>query len=138
MKFERALQEKRVPITGTTRTGKKYNLYRGITYLILGEHEPPDVHGIPKEMEAYGRGGFTKEGKIFIDGGPSGSNQGHPPTIEDGFYWAVDQDALWSGQDGKKRKGIMYIRGRAGTNEKRLEQHTIEILELIFKRIPKP
>lgn len=131
------LNEKRIPITGNTRTGKKYNMYRGLTYLIIGEKEPPDVHGIPKEMEAYGRGGFEKNGNIFIDGGPSGSNQGHPRTIEDGFYWAADYDQSWTGQDGRKRKGVMYVRGRAGTNEKRLEKNVLQILDLIFKRLPK-
>jgi hypothetical protein len=136
MKFVKVLDEKRVPITGATRTGKKYNMYRGLTYLVLGEAEPPDVHGIPKQMEAYGRG-WVQNGRIQIDGGPQGSRQGHPTTAENGFYWAADYDAVWTGQDGKKRKGIMYIRGRAGTSEDWLEKNIITILEMVFKRLPK-
>ena len=138
MKFKQVLKEKRIPIIGSTNTGKKYNLYRGLTYLILGESEPPDVHGIPSKMEAYGRGGFEKSGGIFIDGGSQGSRQGHPNTIENGFYWAADYDAVWKGQDGKKRKGIMYVRGRAGTDVNVIEKSIVPILELIFKRLPKP
>lgn len=138
MKFKQVLKEKRIPITGSTTTGKKYNMYRGLTYLVLGENEPPDVHGIPPKMEAYGRGGFTKEGKIFIDGGPQGSRQGHPNTINNGFYWAADYDQTWTGQDGKKRRGVMYVRGRAGTDDSVLEKNIIQILEVIFKRLPRP
>jgi len=137
MKFINVIKEKRIPITGSTKIGKKYNLYRGLTYLILGEHEPPDVHGLPPKMEAYGRGGFYPNDQIFIDGGPSGSAQGHPKEIEDGFYWAADYDQVWTGQDGQKRKGVMYIRGRAGTDEKRIEQNAVDILDLIFKRLPR-
>ena len=137
MKFKKILKEKRIPITGSTKTGKKYNLYRGLTYLILGENEPPDVHGIPPKMEAYGRGGFEKNGGIFIDGGPQGSAQGHPENITNGFYWAADYDAIWTGQDRKKRKGVMYIRGRAGTDNNVLLKNAIAILEIIFKRLPR-
>lgn len=137
MKFYQLLKEKRVPITGKTQIGKKYNLYRGLTFLVLGENEPPDVHGIPPKMEAYGRGGFYPTGQVFIDGGPNGSAQGHPKEIEDGFYWAADYDAIWTGQDGKKRNGVMYIRGRAGTNEQRIEKNVLSILDLIFKRLPR-
>lgn len=138
MKFKKVLKEKKIPITGNTTTGKKYNMYRGLTYLVLGEAEPPDVHGIPKNMEAYGRGGFEKNGNIFVDGGSSGSSQGHPTTIEDGFYWAADYDQQWKGQDGKLRKGVMYVRGRAGTDDQRLEKNIIKILEIVFKRLPRP
>ena len=138
MKFKKVLDEKRVPITGATRIGKKYNQYKGITYLVLGEQEPPDVHGIPPKMEAYGRGGFYPNGEIFIDGGPQGSKQGHPTKVEDGFYWAADYDAVWTGQDGQKRTGVMFVRGRAGSNEQRISKHILEILELIFKRLPRP
>lgn len=138
MKFKAALNEKGVPITGKTRIGKKYQNYRGITYLVLGEDEPPDVHGIPPEMEAYGRGWVDKKSQsIEIDGGPNGSSQGHPPTAVNGFYWAADQDKIWTGKDGEKRKGVIYIRGRAGTSEQWLEKNALYILELIFKRIPK-
>lgn len=137
MKFKQVLIEKRIQIKGTTRTGKKYNLYKGLTYLILGENEPPDVHGIPPKMEAYGRGGFQPDGEIFIDGGPGGSSQGHPKSITNGFYWAADYDAIWKGQDGKTRKGVMYIRGRVGNENKLIEKNIVAILELIFKRLPK-
>ena len=137
MKFQQILKEKKIPITGSTKTGKMYNKYRGLTYLVLGEKEPPDVHGIPPKMEAYGRGGFYSDGSIFIDGGPQGSAQGHPPEIGDGFYWAADYDAIWTGQDGQQRKGVMYVRGRAGTSDDRLSKNIIPILNLIFKRLPK-
>lgn len=136
MNFNRALTEKVLPITGETRLGKKYRLYRGITYLVLGEEEPPDVHGIPKDMEAYGRGWFSNE-QIFVDGGPSGSSQGHPPSAKDAFYWAADYDKIWTGKDGKDRKGAIYVRGRAGTSTTRLEKNILHILDKIYKRLPK-
>lgn len=136
MEWSQILNEKRIPITGNTRTGKKYRMYRGVTYLVLGEDEPPDVHGIPKEMEAYGRG-WVENGTIHIDGGPSGSRQGHPSTAKNGFYWAVDYDKIWTDKNGEKRKGVAYIRGRAGTDNSFLEKNIIQILELMFKRLPK-
>lgn len=134
MKWNNVLKEKKIPITGATRTGKKYVQYRGIHGIILDEHEPPDVHGIPKELEAYGRGGFYSNGSIFIDGGPQGSRQGHPSNIENGFYWGVDYDAKWG-----NHTGVFYLRGRAGTNlEEVLDTNLLtQILELIFKRLPK-
>jgi len=140
MKFKRALGEERFAITDKTKTGKKYNLYKGITYLVLDEKEPPDVHGIPPEMEAYGRGGFMADGSIFVDGGPSGSSTGHPsnPGFNNGFYWAVDQDAVWTGQDGEKRKGVIYIKGRVGTDYNLLKKNALNIMELLFKKIPRP
>lgn len=137
MKFYDILKEKKMQLTDKTKIGKKYNLYRGVNFIILGENEPPDVHGIPPKMEAYGRGGFYPNGDIFVDGGPSGSAQGHPTEIQDGFYWAVDYDAVWTGKDGKKRTGIMYVRGRAGTDENRLLKNIYPILDLLFKRLPR-
>ena len=136
MKFTDILKEKRIPITGATRTGKKYNMYRGITYLILDEKEPPDVHGIPPKLEAYGRGWLEKN-QVRIDGGATGSAQGHPPTAQQGFYWGADYDAQWKGQDGKIRKGVMYVRGRAGTDTAWLEKNIVAILELIFNKLPR-
>ncbi|MFW6226008.1 MAG: hypothetical protein ACOC3V_03540 [bacterium] len=134
MKFNSILNEKRINISGATRTGKKYVQYRGIHGIILDESEPPDVHGIPKDLEAYGRGGFYPNGQIFIDGGPQGSHQGHPNNIENGFYWGADYDALWG-----KHKGVFYLRGRAGTKLENILDNKLltQILELIFKRLPK-
>jgi hypothetical protein len=136
MKFYKLLKEKRIPITGQTMTGKKYNLYKGLTYLVLDEGEPPDVHGIPPKLEAYGRGWESTRG-IEIDGGATGSAQGHPPEAKQGFYWGADYDAQWKGQDGQARTGVMYVRGRAGTDTAFLEKNIIQILELIFKRLPR-
>ena len=135
MKFVKLLKEKQIPITGATQAGKKFVQYRGIHGIILDENEPPDVHGIPKELEAYGRGGFYKDGSIFIDGGPQGSKQGHPSTIENGFYWGADYDAPWG-----KNKGVFYLRGRAGTdlNSVLNPQLLNQIMELVFKRLPRP
>ena len=134
MKFDKVLQERRIPITGSTRTGKKFVNYRGIHGIVLDENEPPDVHGIPKELEAYGRGGFYPTGKIFIDGGPNGSSQGHPNNIENGFYWGADYDAQWG-----KHKGVFYLRGRAGTdlNSILTPELLTQIMELVFKRLPR-
>jgi hypothetical protein len=138
MKFEKVLKEKRIPITGSTTTGKKYNMYRGLTYLILDEAEPPDVHGIPPKLEAYGRGWMDKNtNSIQVDGGATGSAQGHPSSAVNGFYWGADYEAQWKGQDGKTRTGIMYVRGRAGTDTAWLEKNIVSILELIFKRLPR-
>lgn len=134
MIFNKVLNEKRIPITGSTRTGKKFIQYRGIHGVILDETEPPDVHGIPKELEAYGRGGFYPNGQIFIDGGPNGSAQGHPNTIKNGFYWGADYEAKWG-----NKQGVFYLRGRAGTNlEEILDTNLLsQIMELVFKRLPK-
>lgn len=137
--IDKLINEKRYPISGKTPIGMKFNKYRGITYLIIDEGQPPDVHGLPKDFEAYGRGWETPEGNIEIDGGPAGSSQGHPTTAKNGFYWGVDQDAAWKNpQTGETEKGIAYIRGRAGTPEKWLDANKMTILNMMFRRIPKP
>ena len=136
MRFKDVLDEKTIPIASNKPLAKKLRQYRGINYIVLDESEPPDVHGIPKELEAYGRGGFVKNSnKIFFDGGAMGSREGHPSYIDDGFYWGVDKDILWKFQ-GEQKRGVIYIRGRAGTDSSRLEKNIFPILELIFKRLP--
>ncbi len=137
MKINDILNEKVVPIVSDKPIAKKLRNYRGINFLVLGEREPPDVHGIPKELEAYGRGGFEKDGSIFIDGGPSGSSQGHPETITNGFYWGADYDKAWE-FNGEQKKGVIYVRGRAGTDEKLIERNIFPIMDIIFKRLPRP
>jgi len=134
MKFEKLLKEKKINITGATRAGKKFVQYRGIHGIVLDENEPPDVHGIPKDLEAYGRGGFYNDGSIFIDGGGSGSSQGHPTTITNGFYWGIDREAPWG-----DKTGVFYLRGRAGTDLVNvLDSNKLNsIMELVFKRIPR-
>ena len=138
MKFNKALNERAIPIISNSPLAKRLRDYRGVHVIVLGEKEPPDVHGIPKDMEAYGRGWFNKNGSISIDGGATGSREGHPSYAIDGFYWGYDLDAKWRGSDGEIRKGIIYVRGRAGTNEQMLEDNLTKILNLIFKRLPKP
>ena len=136
--FLNSLQEKTVPIVSEKPIAKKLRNYRGINYLLLDEGEPPDVHGIPKELEAYGRGWVDKNSKsIQIDGGPQGSSTGHPTTAENGFYWGADYDKVWTFQ-GEQKKGVVYIRGRAGTPTQFLERNAESILNMIFKRLPKP
>lgn len=137
MKFKNIINELRVPIVSSSPLATKLREYRGINLLILDEGEPPDVHGIPKELEAYGRGGFTKDGRLWIDGGPQGSATGHPNFIENGFYWGADYDVSWKSLDGMVRRGIVYIRGRAGTETKVLEKRLNEILEQVFRKLPK-
>ena len=134
MKFKQALSEKKINISGATRAGKKFVQYRGIHGIVLDELEPPDVQGIPKKLEAYGRGGFYNNGNIFIDGGPNGSSQGHPNEIENGFYWGADYNAKWG-----DNKGVFYLRGRAGTTLSKILNANLlaQIMELIFKRLPK-
>lgn len=136
MELHNLLFELRIPITGKTKAGKKLRMYRGINFLVLDEQEPPDVHGIPKEMEAYGRG-WLEDDQIMLDGGPQGSNQGHPKTAKQGFYWAADYDKLWKDVDGNIKKGVLYIRGRAGTSKDWLERNVIKIIQLIFERLPR-
>jgi len=138
MKLYQALNEKTVPIASEKPLAKKLRQYRGINFLVLDEGEPPDVHGIPKELEAYGRGWVDKNTKsIQIDGGPQGSAQGHPSSAEQGFYWGADYDKEWVFQ-GQKKKGVVYVRGRAGTPTSFLENNVNTILEMIFKRLPRP
>jgi len=145
MIFKKILNEVRVPITSNSKIATRLRDYRGINLLILGESEPPDVHGIPSNLEAYGRGGFFTDQSgakmLWIDGGAQGSSQGHPTKagdkqFVDGFYWGADYDIAWKSNDGTQRKGIIYVRGRAGTNEKYLEQNIQMILEYIFKKLP--
>ena len=145
MIFNKVLNEIRVPITSNSKIATRLREYRGINLLVLGEGEPPYVHGIPSGLEAYGRGGFFADPSgirtLWIDGGPQGSSQGHPTRagdkqFVDGFYWGADYDIAWKSNDGVQRKGIIYIRGRAGTNEKYLEQNIQFILEYIFKKLP--
>ena len=138
MKLQDALDEKTIPVASEKPIAKKLRQYRGINYIILDEKEPPDVHGIPKELEAYGRGWKDKRsGRIDIDGGATGSTSGHPPTAEEGFYWGADYDKTWQ-FEGEQKKGVIYVRGRAGTSVQFLETNIVTILELIFKRLPRP
>jgi len=128
MKFEKVLLEKRIPVTGSTIQGKKLMMYRGIKVIMIDEGEPQDVHGIPSNMDAYGRGWFDKNGIISVDGGPSGSMQGHPAWAVNGFYWSADYS-----------RAALWIRGRAGTNEETLStaQNLLKIIDLVFPRLPK-
>lgn len=138
MQLKRLLKELAVPVAGSTNIGKKLRQYRGINVILLDEGEPPDVHGIPKEMEAYGRGWMDKNSKsIQIDGGPSGSRSGHPSTAENGFYWGADYNKQWNFQ-GKPLTGVIYVRGRAGTPTDFLHNNLTTILDLVFKRLPRP
>lgn len=139
MKINEAIQlsEKTVPITSEKPIAKKLRQYRGINFLVLDEKEPPDVHGIPKDLEAYGRGWVDKStNSIQIDGGPQGSRQGHPSSAINGFYWGADYDKVWEYQNVKK-KGVIYVRGRAGTPTSFLEKNIEAILNNIFKRLPR-
>lgn len=124
MKFISILNERKIPVTGKTLAGKKL-LIRGIQVIYLDEGQPPDVHGIPRDLEAYGRGGFTN-GKLWLDGGSMGSSSGHPNFIQNGFYWGADYD-----------KKILYIRGRAGTNEQLLDTNLELIINNLFPKLPK-
>ena len=126
MKFATILKEKQIPVTGSTAQGKKLLMYRGIKVIFLDEGEPPDMHGIPKNMDAYGRGWFDKTGQISVDGGANGSAQGHPSWAVNGFYYSADQ-----------QKHILYIRGRAGTDESALEKNLLKIIDLVFPRLPR-
>lgn len=137
MNLNDALNEKTIPVVSEKPLARKLRMYRGINFIILGEEEPPDVHGIPKSLEAYGRGWVEKkDNEIIIDGGPMGSSQGHPPTALQGFYWGADYDKIWE-YEGKRQRGVIYIRGRVGTDPKWFERNVETILELIFKRLPK-
>lgn len=129
MNFEQALNERKIPVTGNTKQGKKLLMYRGIQILVLDEGEPEDVMGIPSDMEAYGRGWEDKNGQITVDGGPQGSRQGHPSWAINGFYWGADY-----------QKRALYIRGRASTDPKWLESSStlLQVLDLIFPRLPRP
>jgi len=110
--------------TTTVRQSKKL-LIKGITVVMVDEGAPPDVHGIPPNDDAYGRGGFIN-GQLWVDGGPSGSAQGHKNLTKEGFYWAAEQS-----------KKILWIRGRAGTNSSVLESNLLNIIDAVFPRIPK-
>jgi hypothetical protein len=138
MKFIDALSERTIPVVSDKPIAKRLRQYRGINYIVLDEKEPADVHGIPKELEAYGRGWVDKRtGRLEIDGGPQGSRTGHPTTAEEGFYWGADYDKSWQFQ-GEQKQGVIYIRGRAGTSTQFLERNVMQILDLIFKRLPRP
>lgn len=138
MELKDVLKELSLTLTAKTPIGKKLKQYRGINYIVLDEHEPPDVHGIPKELEAYGRGWLNPEGTIEIDGGPRGSTQGHPTRASQGFYWGADYDKAWRDSEGKQHTGVIYIRGRAGTSEEWIKRNVYNILNMIFNRLPRP
>ena len=138
MKLKQIIQELSLPLTTKTPIGKKLKQYRGINYIVLGENEPPDVHGIPKALEAYGRGWLNPNNAIEIDGGPQGSAQGHPTRASQGFYWGADYDKAWRSPDGEQHTGVIYVRGRAGTNEGWIKQNVYPILNMIFNRLPRP
>ena len=138
MRLEKLLKELAVPVTGATMVGKKLQQYRGINVILLDEGEPPDVHGIPADLQAYGRGWVDKTSKaLMIDGGPGGSRSGHPSTAENGFYWGADYDKQWNFQ-GKPLTGVIYVRGRAGTPTNFLQQNLAKILDMVFKKLPRP
>jgi hypothetical protein len=130
----------RIPLVDTELETKyrilsRLKKYRGITYLVLNESDPPDAIGIPPELEAYGRGGWL-DGKLWLDGGPQGSWCGHPPRLKSGFYWGADYDKFWRDHSGRIHKGVMWVRGRAGTDAAVISSHIIEILEAVFRRLP--
>ena len=136
MKLNDVLFEKTVPVISDKIIAKKLRQYRGINFLILDEGEPPDVHGIPSDLEAYGRG-WQQDNQIILDGGPNGSRTGHPAGSQNGFYWGADYEKIWEYRN-EQKKGVIYIRGRAGTPTGFLEKNINTILEQIFKRLPRP
>jgi len=138
MNLKQFLTELALTLTAKTPIGKKLKQYRGVNYIVLGENEPPDVHGIPKQLEAYGRGWLNPDGRIEVDGGSHGSAQGHPNRASQGFYWGADYDKAWRSPDGKMLKGVIYVRGRAGTDENWIKRSIYTILNLIFNRLPRP
>ena len=123
--FERYYERQfKINPNSQSRQSKKL-LMRGITVIMIDEGLPPDVHGIPPNDDAYGRGGFIN-GQLWVDGGPQGSASGHPSSVKAGFYWAADQD-----------KRILWIRGRAGTDADVLEKNLLAIIDAVFPRIPR-
>jgi hypothetical protein len=104
---------------------------KGYKLVVLGndaDKELPDVHGIPKDYETYGRGGVDRDGSLFMEGGQQGSSSGHPSTLRFGFYW---------GTKTIKGQGIVFVRGRAGVTEAEIRKVEIPIIDWISKKVPR-
>mgnify|MGYP001240563290 CR=1 FL=1 len=135
MKFAQALNEEQVKVNPTPRsdgvtTPSQKIWARGIKLIKIDEGNVPDVHGIPPGYDHYGRGGFEKSsGRVWLDGGPSGSATGHPNYIENGFYWGI-----------KYPENTLYLAGRVrgDANTANLVKHLNEIVLSICTKIGAP
>jgi len=97
----------------------------------------PDTHNSPgsrplESYEAYGRWWWDGN-RIKVNGGPSGSGQGHP-HCEIAGYWGVE-----SFNEAGRPTGVVLIRGRMLADEeaKFIEEHKEEILTAIQGLFPK-
>jgi len=95
---------------------------------------PVDVMpGPPPGFIAYGRGGVLK-GQLWVDGGTSGSPDGHKSGTTMGFYWGVTKE------DRKRGQRVLFLRGRNGATPEQYEiffrNNMDVILKGIFSRIP--
>lgn len=138
------LAERTIPVVSDAPIAKRLREYRGVNFIVLDEGEPPDVHGIPSGLEAYGRGWVDRgSNAIMLDGGPQGSRQGHPATAVNGFYWGADYDKVWmyrpqnDPQHPIQKRGVVYVRGRAGTPLDFLEKNITAILTQVFAKLPR-
>jgi hypothetical protein len=109
---------------------------KGYKLVILGsdaDKELPDVHGIPKGYDTYGRGGVNRDNTLFMEGGINGSSSGHPSTLKFGFYWGTKIITTKN----QEELGIVYVRGRAGVSEQQIQNIEIPILDWVSKKLLK-
>jgi hypothetical protein len=109
---------------------------KGYRLVVLGndaDKELPDVHGIPRGYDTYGRGGVDRDGSLFMEGGPQGSSSGHPSTLRFGFYWGTKTVT----DNNRQEAGIVYVRGRAGVSEEEIRKVEVPILDWISKKVPR-
>lgn len=131
MKFERALDEKVIPIKGATRAGKRFRHKMKVGILAFNEQgKPLDVmRGLPPGFEFYGRGGWTPDGTLWVRGGGRGDPNGaHSSGTRHGFYWGIDYDAKdFDGQN------VLYIRGKDQQGNEFISKHILSIIAEINK-----
>ena len=123
------LNEKELPTTINHPAMKTLKL-KGYKMVILppeSDRELPDVHGIPDDCIAYGRGGVLGS-QLWMEGGTQGSKVGHRDGTKDGFYWGAKEES-----DG----GKIYVRGRAGVSERDLAKMEIPIVNWISAKVPR-
>ena len=120
------LCERELPTTLNHPAMKLLN-QKGYSLVVLppkSDRELPDVHGIPPDCIAYGRGGVLG-GQLWMEGGQQGSASGHKDGTKNGFYWGAKED------------GKIYVRGRAGVSEQDLTKMEIPIIAWISKHVPR-
>lgn len=131
MKFNKILQEEKIPVVGSTPVGKRLKSKLKINMFAFNEKgEPLDVmHGNPKDFEAFGRGGWVNN-QLYVTGGWNGDPAGgHKNNTKYGFYWGINYNAKdFNGEN------VFFLRPRsADSDSKIISKYSKEIIKAILR-----